>query len=175
MARSRPQTVSVRRWLVLRAASTLLASPCVVIKLGQARRSIQTEWGRERWRMGTSAGSWSQVSKSPCCAPPWCAPVRPLDPASWPSKLARSWQPPCRKCYFNLQHFFRRTAPSRRLRSGAAEKMRHPSPVALSISCRRRAPRQRLRVYATGGRASGQSWRPGSPALWPCRTSSPCA
>ena len=87
MARSRPKTVSVRRWLEPRAASTSLASPSCLVKLGQARRSIPTEWGRERWRMETSTGSSPQLSKSPWCARPWCAPVRPQAPASWPSKF----------------------------------------------------------------------------------------
>jgi hypothetical protein len=73
------------------------------------------------------------------------------------------------------QHFFRRTAPSSSRGVVRRKKCGTPRGPASSLSYRRHGPRQRLRVYARGSRPSGQSWRPGSPAPWPCRISSPCA
>ena len=131
-------------------------------------------------RMGSGAEAhWRRPrDRSPSCQSPLgarvpgYAPVRPRAPASWPSKLVMSWGPPCPSTH---QHFFRRTAPSPKQRSCAAEKMRHPSPASSSVSCRRHGPRRRLRVYATNGKRSCRSWPPGWPAPWPCRISSPCA
>jgi hypothetical protein len=175
MERSRPETVSVRRWLGPRAASTSLACPSVVIKLGQARRSIPTGRGRELRRMETSTGSQSQLSKSPWCARPWSAPVRPRAPASRRASLLCHGDLRVSHLAVNSPAFFPPHSSFAQAQELCGGKNAAPPAKSSPFSCRRRGLRQRLRVYATGERPSGRSWRPGSPAPWPCRISSPCA
>ena len=92
---SRPETVPVRVWLALRAASTSLVSSAYVNKARQGSLVHSKHEGSGAVAHGDKGGLAGPRKKSRSCARPWYAPVRLLAPANRPSKFSRSCGIPC--------------------------------------------------------------------------------
>ena len=163
--------VPVRQWLVPRAASTLLASPALVRKARPGAPVHSKRKGSGAMAHGDLGGFAFPGVKVPLVRASLVCPSS----ATGSSVLAEQ------DCYVMTTSLSVNPAffPPHNSFTEAEElcggKNAALLPESLSLNCRRRGSRQKLRLCATGGRRSVPAWQPGSPAPWPCRAFSPCA